>query len=102
MYSVNQGLMLISRWTGVLAEKSAELVRFPSVHDRYIHKVISESEFDIIITPFPDLANLVCDVDYTLHNNTYKCVLKWKEWEVVVWCKCLMKCACIYSTMHII
>ncbi|TEB27221.1 hypothetical protein FA13DRAFT_1795038 [Coprinellus micaceus] len=90
-------------FTGVLHEKKVESETFPLLEDRYIHKIISENDIDIIITLVAGLAELIHDAEYTVHDNTYQRTAGalWKEWEVVVWCLRLSKrvtVARIYAT----
>ncbi|KAH6915462.1 hypothetical protein BKA70DRAFT_1217374 [Coprinopsis sp. MPI-PUGE-AT-0042] len=67
---------------GVMHLRHIEAKLLPR-QEQYIHNIISERDYELVVTLLPELAMHVHDADVTLHDNTYKHVHgeEWKEWE---------------------
>jgi hypothetical protein len=68
-----------------------------SLPEQYVHAIdISAEDSDagaVVITMLSGLAECIHDSDYATFDMTFKRInsKNWNEWELVVWCKQLMR-----------
>jgi hypothetical protein len=69
-----------------------------SLPEQYIHAVDMSSDDSeaggVVITMLSELAECIHTSDYATFDMTFKRINSkgWNEWELVVWCKLLMRC----------
>ncbi|KAJ3498258.1 hypothetical protein NMY22_g19617 [Coprinellus aureogranulatus] len=79
----NKSAPLGTSIAGVLNEQNIEKT-IPK-EQRYIHKVIAEPDFSMVITMLQGLCKRMHDAEVTLHDNTYKLIHgEWIQWECVL------------------